>query len=134
MAARAGAFISDHDFPIVLQANDLHSARIQLHIRADLLVDHFFDNSNFLLTGELFPARDAPRDLADTSHDSVVPLSAPPDTVRYDATTHGPKPVDEFDRPVWGKFDIFVRLSPAVSDAQWQRITSVEGWEAHWDF
>ena len=70
----------------------------------------------------------------DTGHDSVVPLSAPPDTVRYDAATHGPKPAVSFDRPVWGKFDIFVRLSPTVSDAQWQIITSVDGWEAHWDF
>ena len=70
----------------------------------------------------------------DSRHDSVVPLAAPPDTVRYDPEAHGPKPVVEFDRPVWGKFDIFVRLDPTIDEAEWQRITRVEGWEAHWEF
>jgi hypothetical protein len=70
----------------------------------------------------------------DSSHDSVVPLSTPPDTVRYDPEAHGPKPIVAFDRPVWGKFDIFVRLDPAIDDEAWQRITSVDGWEAHWEF
>ena len=70
----------------------------------------------------------------DSRHDSVVPLAAPPDTVRYDPEAHGPKPIVEFDRPVWGKFDIFVRLDPGMDEAAWQRLTRVEGWEAHWEF
>lgn len=70
----------------------------------------------------------------DSRHDSVVPLSAPSDTYRYDPDAHGPKPIVEFDRPIWGKFDIFVRLNPDVDEAAWQRLARVEGWEASWDF
>ena len=51
----------------------------------------------------------------------------------YDAAQHGPKPVVDFDRPVYGKFDIFVRLGE-IDPARWQTITRVDGWEAHWDF
>jgi hypothetical protein len=69
----------------------------------------------------------------DSSHLSVLPLAAPPDTLKYDAAQHGPKPAVSFDRPVFGKFDIFVRLRE-VDAALWQRIACVEGWEAHWDF
>jgi hypothetical protein len=70
----------------------------------------------------------------DSRHDSVVPLRAPTDILRYDPALHGPKPIVEFDRPVYGKYDIFVRLNPDIDDATWQRLTSVEGWEAHWEF
>jgi hypothetical protein len=70
----------------------------------------------------------------DSSHGSVLPLGAPPDTVQYDPEAHGPKPIVAFDRPVWGKFDIFVKLDPTIDAAAWERITSVAGWEAHWDF
>jgi hypothetical protein len=69
----------------------------------------------------------------DSSHASVLPLTAPPDTVKYDASRHGPKPVVEFDRPVYGKFDIFVRLRE-IDPTLWQRIACVDGWEAHWEF
>ena len=69
----------------------------------------------------------------DSSHLSVLPLAAPTDTLKYDPERHGPKPEVAFDRPVYGKFDIFVRLGD-VEAARWRGIASVEGWEAHWDF
>jgi len=71
---------------------------------------------------------------ADSSHDSMLPLAAPTDTLRYDKESHGPKALVEFDRPVWGKFDIFVKLNPAMDEGAWESIARVEGWEAHWDF
>jgi hypothetical protein len=68
----------------------------------------------------------------DSSHLSMLPLSAPTDTLRYDVARHGPKPAVGFDRPVYGKFDIFVRLGE-MAPARWQSIVSVAGWEAQWD-
>jgi Methyltransferase domain len=70
----------------------------------------------------------------DSSHESMLPLTAPTDTLRYDPKSHGPKPQVEFDRKVWGKFDIFVKLNPAMDEAAWESIARVDGWEAHWDF
>jgi SAM-dependent methyltransferase len=70
---------------------------------------------------------------ADSSHASVLPLQAPTDTLKYDPALHGAKPAVTFDRPVYGKFDIFVRCGP-IDPADWPRIASVDGWEAHWDF
>lgn len=69
----------------------------------------------------------------DSIHLSVLPLTAPPDTLKYDASHHGPKLAVEFDRPVYGKFDIFVRLRE-IDPTLWQGIACVDGWEAHWDF
>jgi len=70
----------------------------------------------------------------DSRHDSVVPIGAPRDTMRYDAAPHGRKPIVELDRPVWGKFDIFVKRNPDVDEAAWRRLTRIDGWEAHWEF
>lgn len=67
-------------------------------------------------------------------HDSVLPLAAPQDTIRYDAASHGPKAFVDFDKTVWGKFDIFVKLNPAMDEMLWQSVARVKGWEAHWDF
>ena len=69
----------------------------------------------------------------DSRHSSMLPLTAPVDTFTYDEAQHGPKPIVDFDRPVYGKFDIFVRLGE-IDPARWQTITRVDGWEAHWDF
>lgn len=68
----------------------------------------------------------------DSGHPSLLPLGAPEDSLRYDAALHGPKPQVRFDRPVYGKYDIFVRLRPLAA-GQWERIASVAGWEARWD-
>jgi SAM-dependent methyltransferase len=66
------------------------------------------------------------------SHPSMLPLATPIDSVRYDPDLHGPRPAVTFDRPVYGKFDIFIRcgeMDPAV----WARTASVAGWESVWD-
>jgi hypothetical protein len=65
---------------------------------------------------------------------AVVPLAAPIDTAEYDEVEHGPKPFVRFDRPVYGKYDIFVRLDPALDEARWRAITNMAGWEATFDF
>ena len=61
--------------------------------------------------------------IADSHHPSIVPLSAPRDTVGYDATRHSPKEKLCFDRPIYSQFDVFVRLDPALSDDEWRRVT-----------
>jgi len=66
----------------------------------------------------------------DTSSEHIVPIECPTDTTHYDATTHRPKPYRRFDRPIPGKFDIFVRLDPRLPDDVWRKVSSVEGWEA----
>ena len=33
-----------------------------------------------------------------------------------------------FERPVYGQFDIFVRLNPAMDDAVWRAVVESEGW------
>jgi len=65
----------------------------------------------------------AQKPILDSGHPSVVPLSAPRDTVGYDAERHGPKALVAFDRPVYTQFDLFVRVNPALTDAEWTRIT-----------
>ncbi len=62
--------------------------------------------------------------ILDASHPSVVPLSAPHDTVRYDPSKHDPKPAIRFDRPIYSQFDLFVRVGRDLGDAAWGRITS----------
>ena len=61
--------------------------------------------------------------IADSDHPSIVPLSAPRDTVGFDPARHEPKEKVHFDRLVYSQFDIFVRLNPDLTDAQWQGIT-----------
>jgi SAM-dependent methyltransferase len=70
----------------------------------------------------------------DSRPKAIVPLGAPIDTSEYDSALHGPKPFARFDRTIFGKFDIFVRLDPALDDARWRAITDMTGWEATFDF
>jgi hypothetical protein len=69
---------------------------------------------------------------ADSRHPAIVPLDAPVDTQHYDAAVHGPKSVMRFDPPIYGKYDIFVRLDGALDDAAWRKIASTQGWEGIW--
>ena len=63
-----------------------------------------------------------PRNLIiDSTNDRVVPLSAPRDTMVYDASVHAPKPRVRFDRPIFGQYDIFVRLPGGFTDADWEQ-------------
>ena len=71
--------------------------------------------------------------LPDSQHPAIVPASAPVDTQKYDAQRHGPKPQVRFDRAVYAKFDIFVRLDPKLDEATWRRIASVADWEGSWE-
>jgi hypothetical protein len=68
--------------------------------------------------------------LLDSSHEAILPLRAPADAQSYDESAHGPKPYVEFDRVVYGKYDIFVRLNASLTDAEWRRITNLKGWES----
>lgn len=77
----------------------------------------------------IFP--DMPID--DSSHIAVVPLSAPRDTYQYDEAALGPKPAVTFDHTLYGKYDIFVRLNPGMSDGDWNRVASMDGWRAVWE-
>ena len=71
--------------------------------------------------------------MLDSSHVAMVPAGAPTDTVEYDEALHGPKPRVEFDRPIHGKYDIFVRLDSNMAEEQWREVATVEGWEAAWE-
>jgi SAM-dependent methyltransferase len=62
--------------------------------------------------------------IADSTHASIVPLAAPRDTVGYDAERHGAKDEIRFDRTIYSQYDIFVRVNPDLTAAQWSRITS----------
>ncbi|MEO8756061.1 MAG: hypothetical protein ABI624_25675 [Casimicrobiaceae bacterium] len=70
--------------------------------------------------------------IADSRHPAIVPASAAPDTQHYDATRHGPKPEVRFDRAIYAKYDIFVRLSSSFDDETWRRTASIDGWEGIW--
>jgi SAM-dependent methyltransferase len=61
--------------------------------------------------------------IRDSSHPAIVPLSAPTDTIRYESGVHEAKCLIEFDKAVFERFDMFVRLSPALSDEDWCNIT-----------
>ena len=69
MAARARALIGDRDLPILLQAEDFHSAGVELDIGADLLVDHLVYKGNSFLDREPLPSWDASGDLAEVPFD-----------------------------------------------------------------
>ena len=71
--------------------------------------------------------------ITDSRHPALVPSSAPTNTVEYDEARHGPKPLIEFEPPIYGKYDIFVRLDPGMAEAEWRRVTTVEGWESIWE-
>lgn len=62
------------------------------------------------------------KQIVDSRHPAIVPLTAPIDTVRYDADLHGPKPHVLFHKPVWTQFDIFVRLNPDLPDERWDQV------------
>ncbi len=49
----------------------------------------------------------------------VVPLSAPKNTIRYDAGLHDVKPVKTFERIIWTQFDIYVKLNKSWSNSDW---------------
>jgi hypothetical protein len=71
----------------------------------------------------------------DSAHATMVPLDAPVDVQRHDEAAHGPKkPLVTFDRVVYGKYDLFVRLDPRVSQSRWAAITNIDGWEARWEW
>jgi hypothetical protein len=50
------------------------------------------------------------KQVLDSSHRSIVPLSAPTDTIYYDEKEHGKKEKVFFEIPVYTQFDIFVRV------------------------
>lgn len=63
-----------------------------------------------------------PRNLiTDSMDDQVVPISAPTDTRVYDPSVLAPKPRVRFERPIFGQYDIFVRLNEGLDDADWER-------------
>jgi hypothetical protein len=70
--------------------------------------------------------------LDDSTHPAIVPATAPADTLKYDAERHGPKPELQFDRTLYGKFDIFVRLNPEIDEESWRSTASIDGWNAIW--
>jgi hypothetical protein len=49
--------------------------------------------------------------IRDSSHDSILPLSAPPDQHHYDPSKHGRKPLVQFDRPLYERYVIEVSLN-----------------------
>jgi hypothetical protein len=59
--------------------------------------------------------------MIDASDDQIVPLSAPSNTKKYDLSLHGPKPNVRFDRPIFGQYDIFIRINNGIGDAEWER-------------
>ena len=69
----------------------------------------------------------------DSSHESIVPLSAPTDTERHDEAAFGPKPAVEFARPIFGRFDIFVRLDARMSEQEWHSIATVARWATRFE-
>jgi hypothetical protein len=69
----------------------------------------------------------------DTSHPAIVPVTAPTDSYIHDDAKYGPKPNARFARPIYGRFDIFVRLNSNIPDEAWRRTASVTGWEAHYE-
>lgn len=62
------------------------------------------------------------RFVLDSEEPSLVPASAPRDTVSYDRSKHGPKPYAVFDRPVPSQFDILVRLNSSIPARDWRGI------------
>lgn len=62
--------------------------------------------------------------IADSNHEAILPLGAPPDQHRYDRDRHGPKPFHRFRRPLPGQYDLYVRLNPALPEERWREIVA----------
>jgi len=71
--------------------------------------------------------------MADSGHPAIVPLDAPVDTQQYDLALHGPKPAVRFDKPIFAKYDIFVRVGAHLDGDAWREIASTRGWEGIWE-
>lgn len=69
MAGRAGAFVGDDDFLIVIKGDDFDASGVELDVRTDFFVDDFLDDFSFLLGGEVGPARDPARDFGEVVFD-----------------------------------------------------------------
>ncbi|MEX2553052.1 MAG: class I SAM-dependent methyltransferase [Actinomycetota bacterium] len=57
----------------------------------------------------------------DSADPVMLPLSAPPDQLKFDLDLHGPRPEVVFPRPVWGQLDIFVALR-SLELWEWKQI------------
>jgi SAM-dependent methyltransferase len=71
--------------------------------------------------------------ITDSRHPAIVPLSAPRDTLEYDESLHGVKPLVTFNRVLYCKYDIFVRLNGRMDDAAWRHVAAVDGWQSEWE-
>ena len=58
----------------------------------------------------------------DSNPKAFVPLSAPSDTIQYRPELHGPKNLVIFKKPVFGQFDIFIKLNRNMSETEWKNI------------
>lgn len=53
----------------------------------------------------------------------LLPVDAPPNQAYYDAALHGPKPVVQFQHPVYAQLDLYIALR-AFDPGQWRSIIS----------
>lgn len=60
----------------------------------------------------------------DSFHHAILPLSAKSDAPEFDPERHDPKPLIVFERPLYARYDIFVRLNPKLDEEEWRRITA----------
>jgi len=65
--------------------------------------------------------------VADSAHNSIVPLSAPTNVVTYDPECHDKKEFIQFEKSVFGQYDIYVRLGGELSDKEWSRLVESSG-------
>lgn len=60
--------------------------------------------------------------IRDSSHESILPLSAPPSTHYYDRKKQAKKRPVVFEKPIWRDFVCYVQLKPNVKD--WAQMTN----------
>lgn len=59
----------------------------------------------------------------DSSHKTVLPISAPTDSLEYNSVLHGPKPSVAFDRPVYRQIRIIGRFGKTGKNLKWPTLT-----------
>jgi SAM-dependent methyltransferase len=57
----------------------------------------------------------------DSSNSVILPIDAPPNQHHYSESSHGPKPLVRFPRPLYGQIDIFASVRP-IRQEDWSRI------------
>jgi hypothetical protein len=62
--------------------------------------------------------------ISNSDHESIIPIDAPRDIVRYSQLKGFKKEFIEFDKPVYAQYHIFIKMNDEMSADEWDSTTS----------